>query len=219
MTQHRPSWWRVVAASPGDMRDWPIGGPACREELDKERRRNKDLADEMVRVEEKLRNALERNKLYEKGYGIEDAALEIDKWKTDAMDRDKALTEVRWLASLGVRRAACPGAGLRISVVDAACAARCVEGPQVPRGEAVLDSATPSMVQVLERANQYSEQIDLLLAENEVLRKKAGLKAGEQVDVSGIRSRGREEVRQLRALVSHLEMELQEREDAEMRLR
>lgn len=74
-------------------------------------------------------------------------------------------------------------------------------------------------MQVLDRANQYSDAIDALSAENEALRKKAGVPADARVDVAGVKGRAREEVRQLRALVTHLETELQEKEDVEMRLR
>jgi len=137
----------------------------AREELERERKRTRELSDEVMQAEEKLKAALDRNRLYERGYGLEDAALEIEKWRSDAADRDKALTEV------------------------------------------------------LDRANEYSDRLDELAAENEELRARAGVKPGEVVSAGAARARGREEVAQLRNLVSHLEMELQEREDAEMRLR
>ena len=61
--------------------------------MEKERRKNRELAAEVSRVEERIKYLEERTKAYERGYGIEDAAAEIEKWRQDAVDRDKALGE------------------------------------------------------------------------------------------------------------------------------
>ena len=71
----------------------------------------------------------------------------------------------------------------------------------------------------LGRIHTMSDQIDVLAAENATLRNMAGVKADAVIDTSKLRSRDRDEVMQLRSLVSHLESELEEQLDTETRLR
>lgn len=90
---------------------------------------------------------------------------------------------------------------------------------EIDRWRADALSRDHALNELLSRSNDLSDAVEALSAENEALRLKAGVPEGAAVDVSAVRRRGREELEQLRRLASHLEAELGEREESELRLR
>lgn len=72
---------------------------------------------------------------------------------------------------------------------------------------------------MIAKVNKYSDKLEQLFGENKFLREKAGLPEGEAVPLGDVKLRHASEVAQLRALVDHLEWELQGREETERRLR
>lgn len=75
--------------------------------------------------------------------------------------------------------------------------------------------------ELIDKVNKFSDKAGQLVDENRLLRDRAGVSASDvpEVQLGDLRLRQLGEINQLRALVSHLEWELQQREEMEVKLR